>query len=144
MLGDAKLLANLKASDLDSAVDFYGLKLGLELAFDGEIMPGYREVLFDANGGVVCLERGEPAGGEQTLVSFAVDDVEHTVAKLRDNGVAFEEYDIPSLKTVEGIATIGALKAAWFKDPAGNLLAVTSSVDAMRSAGSTSSSAGAG
>jgi hypothetical protein len=40
--------------------------------------------------------------------------------------------DLPSLKTQNGVATIGSLEAAWFKDPSGNLLAVTSSVAAMR------------
>jgi predicted enzyme related to lactoylglutathione lyase len=136
VLGSATLFANLKAADLDAAVDFYGGKLGLELVYDGEIMPGYREILFDAGGGIVCLEQGATTSGEQTLVSFAVDDVEGTVASLRENGVAFEDYDLPSLKTENGVATIGSLKAAWFKDPSGNLLAVISSVEAMKAAGS--------
>lgn len=136
MLAQATLFANLKASDLDAAVDFYGSKLGLELVWDGEIMPGYRELLFGASGGIVCIEQGQGKGTEgQTLVSFAVGDVEGTVAELRENGVVFEDYDLPSLKTENGVATMGKLKAAWFKDPDGNLLAVTSSVDAMKAGG---------
>ena len=55
---------------------------------------------------------------------------------LREAGVTFEDYDLPSLKTKDGIATIGSAKAAWFKDPDGNLLAVTSSVDAIKAGGS--------
>ena len=33
-----------------------------------------------------------------------------------------EEYDFPGLKTVGGIATRDADKAAWFKDTEGNIL----------------------
>jgi hypothetical protein len=36
----------------------------------------------------------------------------------------FEEYDLPDLKTEGGIATVAGVRAAWFKDPDGNILAV--------------------
>ena len=35
---------------------------------------------------------------------FEVDDIESVVSALRDRGVVFEEYDLPGLKTVGGIA----------------------------------------
>ena len=38
--------------------------------------------------------------------------------------MVFEEYDMPGLKTVNGIAEIGGVKGAWFKDPDGNILAI--------------------
>jgi|SRR5215211_4493641 len=133
MLGDSQLFANLKAPDLDAAVEFYAGKLGLGVAWDGEVMPGHREVLFSAGGGIVCLEQGDVGQSQGTPASFAVEDVEGTVAALREKGVTFEEYDLPSLKTEDGIATVGKLKAAWFKDPGGNLLAVISNLGAMKS-----------
>ncbi len=34
----------------------------------------------------------------------------------------FEEYDTPSLKTVNGIADTGPTRAAWIKDSEGNIL----------------------
>jgi hypothetical protein len=37
-------------------------------------------------------------------------------------GVIFDDYDFPDLKTVNHVATQGNLKAAWFKDPEGNYL----------------------
>ena len=40
-------------------------------------------------------------------------------------GVVFDEYDWPGMKTVNGIATAGGAKTAWFKDPDGNILAVS-------------------
>jgi hypothetical protein len=40
--------------------------------------------------------------------------------------VAFEDYDTPDLKTENGIATIGDLRAAWARDPDGNIIAFES------------------
>jgi catechol 2,3-dioxygenase-like lactoylglutathione lyase family enzyme len=64
MLGGSMLYANLKAPDLDVALEFYTGKLGLFVLWDGEIMPGHREVLFSTAGGVVCIEEGEPVQGQ--------------------------------------------------------------------------------
>jgi hypothetical protein len=44
------------------------------------------------------------------------------VAALKARGLVFEEYDTPDLKTVNSIATIGPMKAVWFKDSEGTLL----------------------
>ena len=44
--------------------------------------------------------------------------------ELRSCGVAFEEYDMPGLKTVDGIAHLLPDKVAWFKDPDGNVLSL--------------------
>jgi hypothetical protein len=51
-----------------------------------------------------------------------VDDIEAEVAGLRARGVVFEEYNLPGLKTVDGIANTNAGRAAWFKDSEGNIL----------------------
>jgi hypothetical protein len=40
----------------------------------------------------------------------------------------FEEYDMPGIKTVNGIVTAGGNRAAWFKDSEGNILALIQSV----------------
>jgi hypothetical protein len=45
---------------------------------------------------------------------------------LRGRGIVFEEYDLPGLKTDRGVVKIGAYKAAWFKDPDGNVLSLLS------------------
>jgi catechol 2,3-dioxygenase-like lactoylglutathione lyase family enzyme len=126
MLGSARLYANLTASDLDRAMDFYEGALGLHVLERHELMPGHEEVLFDAGGGVICIEHGEPAPSGKTPVAFEVEDIGATVAALRAKGVLFEEYDMPGLKTEDGVATIGSLSAAWFKDPDGTLLALLS------------------
>lgn len=60
-----------------------------------------------------------------TVASFKVDDVLATVNELKGKEVTFESYDMPEIKTDENnIATFGEYKAAWFKDPDGNILAL--------------------
>ena len=44
---------------------------------------------------------------------------------LRNRGIKFEEYDLPGIKTVDGVAEMGEFKGAWFKDSEGNILSVT-------------------
>jgi hypothetical protein len=54
-------------------------------------------------------------------------DIEEVVAGLRARGVVFEEYDIPGVEIVDGIATIegeGGHRVAWFKDLDGNVVAL--------------------
>lgn len=126
MLQAARLLANFKSADIDRTVAFYEGTLGLPVLSRREIMPGVEEVRFESGGGILCFEHGDPTGKTNDLAGWDVDDVEATVAALRAQGVEFEEYDYPSFKTVDGIATVGSMKAAWFRDPDGNLLALVS------------------
>jgi hypothetical protein len=39
------------------------------------------------------------------------------MAELRERGVVSEEYDLPGIKTVNGIAEIQGVKGGWFKGP---------------------------
>ena len=59
-----------------------------------------------------------------TLASFVVDDVRAAVSGLQANGVVFEEYDLPGMKTENGVATVGDTRVAWLKDPDGNILEI--------------------
>jgi hypothetical protein len=43
---------------------------------------------------------------------------------LTANGVVFEDYDFPGLKTQNKMCVLGSEKAAWFKDTEGNLLCI--------------------
>jgi catechol 2,3-dioxygenase-like lactoylglutathione lyase family enzyme len=123
VIGEARLGANLHTSDLDRALAFYGGKLGLELREIRELLPGHREGLLSVGGATICLEESSTVTPRtDTPVAFEVDDLDATVSRLREQGVAPEEYDLPGLKTVDGIATLGTLRVAWIADPDGNLL----------------------
>src|SRR5215208_7407342 len=123
MLGDARVDATIPTADLDRARDFYGGTLGLrptDRALRG------REVVYDCGGGTRLLlyERQKGATADHTLAHFIVDDLEATVQTLRGRGVTFEEYDLPDITTVDGVATFADFKAAWFRDPDGNIIAI--------------------
>jgi predicted enzyme related to lactoylglutathione lyase len=62
---------------------------------------------------------------DHTVAAFNVDDVEAVVKELKSKGVVFEEYDMPGLRTVNSIATVGSMKGAWFKDTEGNILGLS-------------------
>jgi len=123
MLGDARVDATIPTADLDRARDFYGGTLGLrptDRALRG------REVVYDCGGGTRLLlyERQKTGTADHTLAHFIVDDLEATVQTLRGRGVTFEEYDLPDITTVDGVATFADFKAAWFRDPDGNIIAI--------------------
>jgi catechol 2,3-dioxygenase-like lactoylglutathione lyase family enzyme len=128
-LRDSKVATRLPAQDLDRARAFYAERLGLE-PFDER--PG--GLLYRVAGGdcVVCLSSGR-SSGDHTQMGFEVEDIEATVAELRARGVVFEEYDVPGLRTRDGIAEIegnypskGASgeRGVWFRDSEGNLLGI--------------------
>ena len=48
------------------------------------------------------------------------------MGRLRARGVKFEQYDIPGMTRTGDIHVCGAMKAAWFKDPDGNILNLVS------------------
>ncbi|MBD0348831.1 MAG: VOC family protein [Thermoleophilia bacterium] len=124
MLSGARVEAVVPVSDLDRAIEFYGQTLGLGTPERDEF-PGTPGARFRSGASTLYLYKSVGAGqSRHTLVAFDVDDIDQAVASLRRNGVTFEEYDSPDIKTENGIATIGEERAAWFKDPDGNILGV--------------------
>jgi catechol 2,3-dioxygenase-like lactoylglutathione lyase family enzyme len=121
MFESATSHATIAVSDLDRAKKFYEGTLGLKVL--DERSDGIR---YQAGGGTWFLVYPSQFAGtaKSTYASFEVADVEGAVKELRDRGVVFEDYDMPGLKTVDGIAEIQGVKGAWFKDPDGNILAV--------------------
>ena len=76
----------------------------------------------------LLLEEGDSAGTNKASQAFwKVRDLEKEVEQLRAKGVKFEEYDadeIGGLVMKDGIASGGGMKAAWFKDSEGNIMAL--------------------
>jgi catechol 2,3-dioxygenase-like lactoylglutathione lyase family enzyme len=126
MLADAAVYVNLGTSDADKTIAFYEGTLGLPLVERRELMAGRPELIFRSGGAFICIEGGEgtPEPPKNPPFTFKVDDIEAAAASLRERGVVFEEYDLPFLKTENDIAEVAGVKAAWFKDPDGYLLAL--------------------
>ena len=128
MLANARLAARLPAQDLDRARAFYAEKLGLEPV---EERPGGLRYVC-ASGEFGLFESTGAASGDHTQMGWEVDDIDATVRELRARGVVFEEYDLPGLKTVDGIAYVEGNypskgtgeRAAWFRDSEGNMLGI--------------------
>ena len=112
--------ATIPAKDLDGTRRFYEDVLGAQVMTED---PG--GIIYRSGDSTFSLYPTEYAGtARHTLGAFVVRDVEATVADLRAKGVTFEDYDLPGLKTVNGIAELGGIRGAWFKDPEGNILSV--------------------
>ncbi len=120
MLTQSRMVTILPVVDL-RARRFYEEKLGLEA---GETHADGSVVYRSAQGEIALSPRPEPARNPYTAMGFEVDDVAREVRDLEGRGVAFEDYDTPDLRTVGHIAVMGPEKAAWFKDPDGNILCV--------------------
>ena len=52
------------------------------------------------------------------------DDLDDTVKTLKSKGVTFEHYDMPGVTRKGDVHLTGKSKAAWFKDPDGNIIAL--------------------
>jgi len=107
----------LLAPDLEASKDFYANKVGLRILSDTP-----DAVTFQCGGEshMVISKSAVGTKDEQTQAVFRVKDLRGEVAELRRRGVKIEEYDIPGVKTVDGIADMGFAMAAWFIDPGRN------------------------
>ena len=124
ILANSHLSVVVPATDLSRAKEFYQGKLGLKPAREDE-----QGVAFESGAGtgifIYLRPGGQPA--EHTVAGWRVSDVEAAVNELVERGVTFEIYDMPGLKTDQhGIARMGDMTAAWFKDSEGNILSVNS------------------
>lgn len=131
-LSDARVEARIPVQDLDRARRWYAEKLGLEPVEERE--GGLR---YEGASGVFCLFASAGASdGTFSQLAFNVDDIEAEIAELRARGVVFEEYDVPGLRTVDGIADIDGNypskgtreRGAWFRDSEGNMLGMGQSL----------------
>jgi catechol 2,3-dioxygenase-like lactoylglutathione lyase family enzyme len=121
MFESATAHATVAVSDLERARKFYEGTLGFEAMDERSDGVTYK----GASGGWFLVYPSQFAGtAKSTYMSFDVANLEEAVKELRDRGVVFEEYDMPGLKTVDGIAEIQGVKGAWFKDPDGNILSI--------------------
>lgn len=117
MLTKAHCTAMLPVTDVTRARKFYEEKLGIHAK---RALPN-GEVLFDSEGTEFALyPREKPVVSDRTALTWDVPDIVAEMRALRERGVRFEEY--PEMKTKDGIAEMGGERAAWFKDPDGNIL----------------------
>jgi extradiol dioxygenase family protein len=121
MLQRSPMYAYIPVKDVARARKFYEEKVGLKPG--REVAGG---VVYDSADHTACFLYPTPNAGtsKASQAYWQVADVEREVSELRSRGVTFEEYDLPDMKTVNGIVNAGGSKAAWFKDTEGNIMAI--------------------
>jgi catechol 2,3-dioxygenase-like lactoylglutathione lyase family enzyme len=121
VLGDHPIHPVLLATDLAATREFYHDKVGLEILMENDDAIVFR----CGNGTQLDVTRSTVGtADEQTQVSWEVPDLRAEVAELRSRGVKVEDYDMPGLKTEDGIADLGFALFAWIVDPGKNALGI--------------------
>jgi catechol 2,3-dioxygenase-like lactoylglutathione lyase family enzyme len=121
MISASAVRPTLPASDLARARKFYEETLGLKVMEENE-----GGILFDVAGGTALgvYPSGFAGTNQATAAEFEVTDLASEMKDLRSRAVKFEEYDLPGIKTVDGVWSFGKDKGAWFKDTEGNILSL--------------------
>jgi catechol-2,3-dioxygenase len=119
MLGEHPIDVVLLAPDLEAVKDFYVNKVGLEVLDEN---PFTLTLKCGGDSRLVMSKSSSGTLDEQTQATWRVKDLAAELAELRLRGVQIEEYDMPGIKTVAGVADIGFALIAWFIDPARNCL----------------------
>jgi catechol 2,3-dioxygenase-like lactoylglutathione lyase family enzyme len=122
MFANTKAFSGFAVPDIEQARAFYADTLGIETSEEHGLLT------LHLNGGarptlIYPKPDHEPAGF--TILNFTVDDVEQAVDELTARGVEFERYEGFG-QDEKGIARGNGPDIAWFRDPAGNVLAVLS------------------
>ena len=118
-----KIIGFLTTTKPEEARTFFGETLGFRFLHEDDFA-----LVFDANGTMLRVAKARtftPAHG--TVLGWEVDDIRSAVRELAARGVHFEQFNLPFLKQDElGVWTApGGDEVAWFKDPDGNVLSIS-------------------
>jgi catechol-2,3-dioxygenase len=123
MLAQREAMATVAVKDLGRAKDFYEKKLGLKRAEEA-----MDSAVYVCNGSKLLLYESKFAGtNKATAVTWSAGkDVDREARDLAAKGITFEHYDFPDAHMEGDVHVMGDHRAAWFKDPDGNILAIVS------------------
>lgn len=124
MLSNAMVIPTIPTKDFNRSRQFYEQILGFSVVAEDH-SPG---IMYQSGEGTMLylFYQANFSPCDHTVASFIVDNIESEVQELKSKGLQFQEYSIPSMKikTVNSIASYANMKAAWFKDPENNILAI--------------------
>jgi catechol 2,3-dioxygenase-like lactoylglutathione lyase family enzyme len=115
--------SGFSVNDLAEAKAFYTQTLGLHVNEEG----GGLRLHLPGGGTAFAYPKDDHQPATFTLLDFVVDDIDEAVDYLKSRGVSLERYEgMPQDEKgiMRGIAHQMGPDIAWFKDPAGNILAV--------------------
>ena len=123
MLASTDAIATIAVKKIEPARKFYEGTLGLKpMPTEEPGVQGYKS----GNSSVLVYESQYAGTNKATAATWAVEDLEGLVRDLKTKGIRFEHYDMPGATRKGDIHGAGKTKAAWFKDPDGNILALVS------------------
>jgi len=119
MVGNADSQATIAVKNLAAATGFYGGVLGLAVERENPY-----EVVYKSGNTRLSIYVSESAGtNAATYATWEVKDIEAEIEGLQAKGVVFEQYELPGVTRQGVVHVLGDKeKAAWFKDPDGNIL----------------------
>ena len=122
MLNDKDVSATIAVKDIERARHFYQDVVGLTPlpAYEPGVAP------FRSGASSMLVYQSDFAGTNRaTAATWMLDDeLEDTVRSLKSKGVTFEHYDMPGVTRQGDVHVTGKSRAAWFKDPDGNIIAL--------------------
>ena len=122
MFKDTETFSSFAVDDIERAREFYGETLGLDVEVFAE-PTGLMSLHHPGGHDTMVYIKPDFVPATYTVLNFQVDDVEAVVDGLAARGVSFERYEGFD-QDERGIARGPGPEIAWFKDPAGNVLAV--------------------
>lgn len=121
MLNQMNASATIGVKDIRRANDFYRNKLGLT-PVGGDESAGV--LFFKSGDATIEVYKSDYAGtNKATALTWGVGhNIEQEVQNLKQKGISFEHYQLPEAHLEGDIHVMKDMKAAWFKDPDGNIL----------------------
>jgi catechol 2,3-dioxygenase-like lactoylglutathione lyase family enzyme len=119
MFGNTEAFSGFAVDDMDKARAFYGDTLGIETSSENGIMTLH----LAGDRPTIVYPKPDHAPAAYTILNFRVADIEQAVDELAASGVTLERY-AGFEQDERGIFRGGGPYIGWFKDPAGNVLAV--------------------
>jgi len=120
MLADKGAMATIAVKDLAAARKFYESTLHLKRSGsdDPEVST------YKSGSSTIMVYKSQYAGtNKATAATWNVgNEFDSIVRDLKNAGVKFEHYEMPGSRLDGDIHVFEDFKAAWFKDPDGNIL----------------------
>jgi len=124
MFKETKAFSGFSVDDIDAARTFYKETLGLTVE-DNDM--GFLNVRLATGGVILVYSKDDHVPATYTILNFPVPDVDAAVTELNERGVVTKIYD-GDFTDARGISRPDKPEwgpvICWFKDPAGNVLAV--------------------
>jgi predicted enzyme related to lactoylglutathione lyase len=120
----------LPAADLGRAQKFYHDMLDMDptMTLEDGAMLHYGSM----DSGFDIYETENAGTAQNTQMAWMTDDLDGDMRTLRERGVVFEDFEVPGVKTENGVAEEEGMRSAWFRDSEGNFIVLTELNEASR------------